>query len=475
MYTDLGLYIDGFWLNGESRKSEDVLNPATGKALGPLPHATRSDLDHAVAAASKGLAGWRNVSAYDRARLMRQAADLVRERCDHLSRVMVQEQGKPYREARAEVLTAADIVDWCADEGRRAYGRVIPGRQPGLRQLVVQEPVGVVAAFTPWNFPALTPARKIAAALAAGCAVIIKASEETPGSCVELVRCFADAGLPAGVLNLVFGRPADVSEHLMACADVKKVSFTGSVPVGKHLAALAAKTMKRTTMELGGHSPVVVFADTDPEKVADTIAAFKFRNAGQVCISPTRFYVQEQVYDRFLARFTDYANSVRLGDGLDKDTTMGPLANSRRLDAMETFVQDSLQRGGKIVTGGKRHGNQGYYFEPTVITDVPDDAKVMTDEPFGPLAPVVTFKTFDEVVERANALPYGLASYAFTNSAQTATAIGEALQSGMVGINSIALSTPETPFGGIKESGYGQEGGIEGLEAYTNRKFISQA
>lgn len=288
------------------------------------------------------------------------------------------------------------------------------------------------------------------------------------------MKCFADAGLPAGVLNLVFGRPADVSEHLLASPDVKKISFTGSVPVGKHLAALAAKTMKRTTMELGGHSPVVVFSDTDPEKVADTIAAFKYRNAGQVCISPTRFYVQEPVYNKFLARFTEYAKGIKLGDGLERGVTMGPLANPRRLDAMEAIVQDSEKRGGKIVAGGKRHGNQGYFFEPTVITDLPDDAKLMTEEPFGPVAPVVPFKTFDEVVARANSLPFGLASYAFTNSASNAAAIGEALQSGMVGVNSVAISTPETPFGGIKESGYGQEGGIEGLEAYTNRKFISQ-
>ncbi len=332
----------------------------------------------------------------------------------------------------------------------------------------------MVAAFTPWNFPTLTPVRKIAGALAAGCSIILKAAEETPGSCVELVKCFADAGLPKGVLNLVFGVPSEVSEHLIGSDIVKKISFTGSVPVGKLLAGLAAKGMKRATMELGGHSPVVVFGDADPEKTADTIAAFKFRNAGQVCISPTRFYVQEGVYDRFLKRFTEFAENVKLGDGLDKDTTMGPLANPRRLDAMEAIVQDVKARGGKIVTGGKRHGNQGYFFEPTVITDVPDDSKIMTEEPFGPVAPIVRFKSFDEVVERANSLPFGLASYAFTSSAQTATMIGDALQSGMVGVNSVAISTPETPFGGIKESGYGSEGGIEGLEAYTNRKFISQ-
>jgi succinate-semialdehyde dehydrogenase/glutarate-semialdehyde dehydrogenase len=406
---------------------------------------------------------------------MRKAADLIRERADAISKILVLEQGKVYPEARGEVVTSADIIEWFAEEGRRAYGRIVPGRQKGVRQLVVQEPVGVVAAFTPWNFPALTPARKIGAALAAGCSIIIKASEETPGTCVELVRCFANAGLPAGVLNLVFGVPANVSEHLMASNVVKKISFTGSIPVGKHLAGLAAKGMKRTTMELGGHSPVVVFADTDAEKAADTIAAFKYRNAGQVCISPTRFFVQEQSYKKFLARFTEYAKGVKLGDGLEKGNTMGPLANPRRLDAMEALVNDSKSRGATIVTGGKRYGNQGYFFEPTIVTDIVEDSKLMTEEPFGPIAPIVPFKDFDEVVERANSLPFGLAAYAFTSNGATATAIGDALQSGMVGVNSVAISTPETPFGGVKESGYGHEGGIEGLEAYTNRKFISQA
>jgi succinate-semialdehyde dehydrogenase / glutarate-semialdehyde dehydrogenase len=475
MYTQLGLYIDGEWHDGDGRQGEDVVNPASGKSLGHLPHASASDLDRALAAAQKGLTVWRATSAYDRAKIMRKAADLLRERYDAVSKILTQEQGKTYPEARAEVLTTADIIEWYAEEGRRTYGRIVPGRAKGTRQMVVQEPVGIVAAFTPWNFPTLTPARKIGGALAAGCSLIIKASEETPGSAVELVRCFADAGLPAGVLNLVFGVPSNVSEHLLASDSVRKISFTGSIPVGKHLAGLAAKGMKRATMELGGHSPVVVFGDTDPEKAADTIAAFKYRNAGQVCISPTRFYVQEPVYNRFLTRFTEYANNIKLGDGLEKGITMGPLANARRLDAMEALVNDSKSRGGKIVTGGKRRGNQGYFFEPTVVTEIPDDSKLMTQEPFGPIAPIVTFKSFDEVVERANSLPYGLAAYAFTNSAQTATAIGDALESGMVGVNSIAISTPETPFGGVKESGYGHEGGIEGLEAYTNRKFISQA
>jgi len=475
MYTELALYIDGKWLNGEGRKGEDVINPATGKALGHLPHASTADLDAAIAAAEKGLAVWKSTSAYDRSKIMRKAADLLRERYDHVSKVQTQEQGKAYVESRAEVLTSAEIIEWYAEEGRRTYGRVVPGRQKGVRQIVLQEPVGVVAAFTPWNFPTLTPVRKIGGALAAGCSIIIKASEETPGTCIELAKCFADAGLPAGVLNLVFGVPANVSEHLIPAKAVKKISFTGSIPVGKHLAGLAARGMKRATMELGGHSPVVVFEDADPEKAADTIAAFKYRNAGQVCISPTRFYVQEKSYNKFLARFTEYAKGLKMGDGLEKGITLGPLANPRRLDAMETFVNDSKARGGKVVTGGSRQGNQGFFFQPTVITDVPDDSKIMTEEPFGPVAPIVTFKTFDEVVERANSLPYGLAAYAFTSSEKTATAIGDAMQSGMVGVNSVAVSTPETPFGGVKESGYGSEGGIEGLQAYLNTKFISQA
>jgi succinate-semialdehyde dehydrogenase/glutarate-semialdehyde dehydrogenase len=474
MYTDLALYIGGEWQSGDGRQGEDVVNPATEKPLARLPHASANDLDRALAAAARGFGVWRATSAYDRAKLLRKAANLVRERAENIARVMTQEQGKVIAEARAEVLVSADIIEWYAEEGRRAYGRIVPGRVKGVRQLVVQEPVGVCVAFTPWNFPTLTPARKIGGALAAGCSLILKASEETPGSCVELVRCFADAGLPAGVLNLMFGVPANVSEHLIASDAVRKVSFTGSIPVGKHLAGLAAKGMKRVTMELGGHSPVVVFADADPEKAADTIAAFKYRNAGQVCISPTRFYVQEPVYGRFLKRFTEFANAIKLGDGLEAGVTMGPLANPRRLEAMAAIVQDSQSRGGKIVAGGKRRGNQGYFFEPTVVTDLPDDARLMTVEPFGPIAPVIPFKTFDEVVARANALEYGLAAYAFTASAQTANLIGDALEAGMVGVNSVAISTPETPFGGVKESGYGHEGGIEGLEVYMARKFISQ-
>jgi succinate-semialdehyde dehydrogenase/glutarate-semialdehyde dehydrogenase len=475
MYTELGLFIGGKWANGAGRKSEPVINPANEKPLADLPHASKSDLDEAVEAAKKGFEVWRKTTAWDRGRVMRKAADLMRERADAIAKILTQEQGKTLAEAKGEVLAAADVIEWMGEEGKRAYGRIIPSRLPGTRQMVTQEPVGICAAFTPWNFPAITPARKIAGALGAGCSLILKASEETPGTAVEMARAFADAGLPAGVLNLVFGIPGEISEHLIAKPEIRKISFTGSIPVGKHLVKLAAETMKRVTMELGGHSPVIVFDDVDPEKTADAAAAGKYRNAGQVCISPTRFYVQENSYNKFAARFTEKAKGLKLGDGLDKDTRMGPLANARRLDAMNTIVADCQSRGGKLATGGKRHGNQGYFFEPTVVTDLPDDSKLMTQEPFGPVAPIIPFKTFDEVVARANSLPFGLAAYAFTNNAKQAAAIGDALEAGMVGVNTYAISMAETPFGGVKESGYGHEGSVEGLEMYTVKKYIAQA
>ncbi len=475
MYTELGLFIGGKWANGGGRKSEPVINPANEKPLADLPHASKGDLDEAVEAAKKGFEVWRKTTAWDRGRVMRKAADLMRERADAIAKILTQEQGKTLAEAKGEVLAAADVIEWMGEEGKRAYGRIIPSRLPGTRQMVMQEPVGICAAFTPWNFPAITPARKIAGALGAGCSLILKASEETPGTAIEMARAFADAGLPAGVLNLGFGIPGEISEHLIAKPEIRKISFTGSIPVGKHLVKLAAETMKRVTMELGGHSPVIVFDDVDPEKTADAAAAGKYRNAGQVCISPTRFYVQENSYNKFAARFTEKAKGLKLGDGLDKDTRMGPLANARRLDAMNAIVADCQSRGGKLATGGKRHGNQGYFFEPTVVTDLPDDSKIMTQEPFGPVAPIIPFKTFDEVVARANSLPFGLAAYAFTNNAKQAAAIGDAIEAGMVGVNTYAISMAETPFGGIKESGYGHEGSVEGLEMYTVKKYIAQA
>ena len=473
MYASLEHYIDGNWVKPSGAKTQDVINPATSKPIGALGHVSRGDLDRALAAVDKGYKTWRKVSSFERGKILRRAGDLVRTRADEIAKVLTQEQGKILAEAKAEVLSAADIIDWYAGEGQRAYGRIIPARADGVRNMVVLEPIGPVAGFSPWNFPVTQAVRKIAAALAAGCSIIIKCPEETPGSPIGLVKCFHDGGVPAGVLNLVYGVPAEISEYLIPHPIIRKVSFTGSVPVGKHLNALAASHMKRATMELGGHSPVLVFDDVDPESVAKMMGAMKYRNAGQVCVSPTRFFVHEKVYDKFVGKFTDIASTTKVGDGLDPDTRMGPLANPRRVNAIETFVNDAQEKGAKVATGGKRVGNQGNFFQPTVLTDVPESARIMNEEPFGPVAVMLRFKETDEMLTRANKLPYGLASYAFTTDAKTATKVADALESGMVTINHFGIALPETPFGGIKDSGFGHEGGSEGLQVYMQAKFIS--
>jgi succinate-semialdehyde dehydrogenase/glutarate-semialdehyde dehydrogenase len=475
MYPELQLLIDGEWLSHAERPGEAVVNPATGRPIGDLPHATEGDLDRALAAAERAFADWRRRSPLERSGILRRGAGLIRERLEAIALILTLEQGKALVESRAELQHSADLLDWCAEEGRRAYGRIIPSRNPGVRQMVVHEPVGVVVGFTPWNFPALTPVRKIGAALAAGCTIVLKAAEETPGTAVAIARALQDAGLPPGALNLVFGKPAEVSARLIASPISRKVTFTGSIPVGKLLMRQAVEGMKRTSMELGGHSPVLVFDDVDVDAVAAAAAANKFRNAGQVCISPTRFYVQDAVFDRFADRFTAAAEALKVGDGRDEGVAMGPLANSRRVETMERFVADARARGGEVRTGGQRLGNEGYFFAPTVITDLPDDCLLMTEEPFGPVAPIVRFSQFDEVIARANGLPFGLAAYAFARSNKTVMALGEALKAGMVGVNSFAVSTPETPFGGVKDSGHGQEGGIEGLQVYYDVKLIAQS
>jgi succinate-semialdehyde dehydrogenase / glutarate-semialdehyde dehydrogenase len=469
------LFIGGAWLSGGGRDFFQVINPATGEALAELPLANAGDLDAALDAADKGFKLWSRVSAYDRAKVLRKAAELIRERADQIATVMVLEEGKPHAEARMEVMGSADQFEWFAEEGRRAYGRIIPARADGVRQMVIKQPVGPVAAFAPWNFPAVTPARKIAALLGAGCSCIIKPAEETPATCLALAKALDDAGLPKGVLNVVFGVPAQVSTHLINAAQIRKVSFTGSTAVGKQLAAMAAQGAKRTTMELGGHAPVVVFEDADIEAAAALSVAAKFRNAGQVCVSPTRFYVHDRVHDDFVARLTSLAEALPVGDGLDPASKMGPLANSRRIDAMTKLIDDAVGHGAKLKTGGERIGNRGYFYKPTVLADVPVEARIMNEEPFGPVAVTSRFSSFDEVVAQANRLPFGLASYSFTRSVKYATAIADALESGMVGVNTFAITVAETPFGGIKESGYGSEGGIEGLDAYLNTKFIAQA
>ena len=474
MYEDLKLYIDGDFIPGHSGAGEDVLNPSTDAVLASVPHAKQPEMDAAIEAAEKGFAKWRKMSAFERYKIMRKAADLIRERGDDIARALTLEQGKIYAEAKIEVMASADVIDVFAEEGKRAYGRIIPARVTGVRQMVLAEPVGIVAGFSPWNFPVSQAARKIGGALAAGCAIILKCPEETPGSPIGLVRCFHDAGLPAGVLNLIYGIPAELSGYLIPHPAIRKISFTGSVPVGKHLAALAGAHMKRATMELGGHSPMLIFDDVDVEHVAAMTSTLKWRNAGQVCISPTRFFIHEKVYDTFVAKFIDVARKVKVGDGLDPTSRMGPLANSRRINAMEAIVGDAADKGATIATGGARIGNQGNYFAPTVLTDVPDNARIMSEEPFGPVAVMLTFKDTDDVLERANKLPYGLASYAFTHDTKRAAKVADALDHGMVSINHHGLGIPETPFGGVKDSGYGHEQSIEGLQAYLSYKFVSQ-
>lgn len=467
------LFISGIWRMASDGKTQPVLNPATGQTIAELPVANTADLDEALAAADAGFKVWRKTSAYDRARILHDAARLMRERARYIGAVSTTEQGKPIAEATAEAIASADIFDWFAEEARRAYGRIVPSKHPGVRHLVFKEPIGPVAAFSPWNFPTTIPSRKMAAALAAGCSVIIKPAEEAPGSCLELARCLDEAGLPKGVLNVVFGEPASISAHLIASPVVRKISFTGSTVVGKHLARLAADVMKPTTMELGGHAPVIVFEDADLD-VAVRMSAGKYRNAGQICIAPTRFYIHDSLHDAFVERFSDYANGLKLGAGLDPATGMGPLANGRRVAAMRDFVGDAIERGARVAAGGEGLDGPGNFWRPTVLADVPNAARIMNEEPFGPVAVTQRFSGFDEVVAEANRLPYGLAAYAYTRSARTAADIGDALQAGMIGINFSILTGPETPFGGIKESGHGSEGGSEGLEAYLVTKYVAQ-
>ena len=474
-YPNTELHIAGTWRAADAGETIDVINPATGQPIGNVAHARISDLDAVLEAAEKAFRGWKEVPAMQRYQVMRKAANLMRERADEIAAIMTMEQGKPVGEAKIETLFGADIIDWFAEEARRTYGRVIPARMDGVTQLVVKEPVGPVAAFTPWNFPINQAVRKISGAVAAGCSIILKGPEETPASCAALVKCFVDAELPDGVVNLVYGIPAEISEYLIPHRTIRKITFTGSTAVGKQLAALAGEHMKRVTMELGGHSPAIVFEDADVEVALNVLTAKKFRNAGQVCVSPTRFLVHEKHYDRFVEGFTDFASNLPVGDGLDTNNKMGPLAHDRRVDAIEGFVADAVDKGATIRTGGKRKGNEGYFFEPTVMTDVPLDARIMNEEPFGPVAPISSFSDFDAVVAEANRLDYGLAAYAYTKSAKTAEAIGSAFESGMVSINHHGIGLIETPFGGVKDSGYGSEGGSEAIEAYLNTKFITQA
>ncbi len=475
-YPNTQLYIDGQWQDAADGRTIAVHNPATGVEIGRVAHAGIAELDRALVAAQKGFEIWRDMPPIERAKIMRRAAALMRERAAEIGALLTQEQGKPLVEAKGEAMASAEIIEWFADEGQRVYGRLVPSRfNIAHRQMVLKDPVGVVAAFTPWNFPINQVVRKMSAALATGCAMIVKAPEETPAAPAALIRAFADAGLPAGVLGLVYGSPAEISNYLIPHPIVRKITFTGSTPVGKQLAALAGKHMKRVTMELGGHAPVIVCEDADIALAVKAAGGAKFRNAGQVCISPTRFLVHESVKAEFAQALVKHAASIKVGDGLTEGVQMGPLANPRRLTAMADFMQDAIKRGAQVAHGGERIGNAGNFWQPTVLTDVPLDAMVFNDEPFGPMAAIRGFNTLDEAIAEANRLPFGLAGYAFTRSLKNADLLARRVEVGMLWVNMAAMPSAEMPFGGIKDSGYGSEGGPEAMEAYLNTRAVTIA
>lgn len=473
-YPNTQLFIAGEWRDAADGKTIAVHNPSTGKEIGRVAHAGKADLDRALEAAQKGFETWRDLPAIERAKTMRRAAALMRERADAIAKILTQEQGKPLAEAKVEAMAAADIIEWFADEGLRIYGRIVPSRgNLNVRQLVLKDPVGPVAAFTPWNFPINQVVRKMGAALGAGCSILVKAPEETPASPAELIRAFADAGVPAGAVGLVYGDPAEISSYLIPHPVIRKVTFTGSTPVGKQLAALAGKHMKRVTMELGGHAPVIVAEDADVELAVKASGGAKFRNAGQVCISPTRFLVHESIRRDFVAALTRHAQGLKVGDGLADGTQMGPLANPRRVTAMAELLQDAVQSGAEVAVGGERIGSEGNYFQPTVLNDVPLSARIFNEEPFGPVAAVRGFEKIEDAIAEANRLPYGLAGYAFTSSLKYAHLLSQRVEVGMLWINQPATPSAELPFGGLKDSGYGSEGGPEAIEAHLNTRAVS--
>jgi succinate-semialdehyde dehydrogenase/glutarate-semialdehyde dehydrogenase len=471
------MLIDGSWIAPGDRSVIEVVDPATEEVVGSIPVATNADLERALAAAERGWHVWRETDAWTRCAVLRTAAALIRERADHIAGALTGETGKPLAEAKGEVLAAADQFDWCADEARRIYGRTVDGHSRDTRLLVLRQSVGPVAAFTAWNFPALLPSRKVAPALAAGCSIIVKPAKESPMTMLALAHCLVDAGLPDGVLNVVTGDPAAISEHLLASPVIRKVSLTGSLAVGRLLMSLASDRVLPVSMELGGHAPVLVFPDANLDAAVDLCVTAKFRNCGQVCISPTRFFVHEAIASDFVERFVARASALRVGDPRLPGTDVGPLASARRRDAVEGLVADAVAKGAVLACGGRRCDpcgtGRGFFFEPTVLTGVEDGMAVMRDEPFGPLAPVATFSDLDAVLARANATPYGLAGYVFTRDLATAFAASEGLEVGMVGVNNLVIATAEAPFGGVKGSGFGREGGSEATEPYTITKYVN--
>ena len=473
-YEKLELLIDGNWRQGSSSKTEPVINPANNETLGQLPHATSNDLDEALESNARAFKVWKKVTPLERQKIIEKACRILESRSDVVAKNLTKEMGKPLPEAKIELALGLDVLRWYGEEGKRAYGRIVPSRTPGITQLVVKEPIGPVIAFVAWNFPVMNVVRKVGGAIAAGCTITIKPSEETPGTAIAIGRALIDAGLPPGVLNIVFGVPSEVSEHLCQSSIPRKLSFTGSIPVGKHLQKLAAENMIRCTMELGGHSPLMVFEDTNISAAAKLSVMSKFRNAGQVCISPTRFLVQESVKEQFVEAVLTETNKITVGNGLEEGINMGPLVAERRIGIIDDFVSNALKTGAELHTGGHRLNRDGSFYAPTVLSNVSDEAKIMNEEPFGPILPIDSFNSVDEVIARANRLDFGLAAYAFTNNSKIVNALKADIESGLLAINSGVVSTPETPFGGVKHSGYGSEGGVEGLEAFLVTRFVSE-
>lgn len=474
MYERFGLLIDNAWTGASGGTTLGVNSPVTGLLVGDIADAGAEDIDRALTAAARGFERWRQVPAWERARILRKAADLIRERVEIFAHLISTETGKPLAESRGETLAAADQFEWYGEEAKRIYGQTIPGRTNHERLSVLYQPVGVSVALTAWNFPALLPSRKIAAALAAGCSIIARPASEAPGACLATGQALIDAGLPAGALGILTGEPGLISERLIASLVVRKVSLTGSVRVGKHILELSARGVKKVTMELGGHAPVIVHADADPVATARKVATAKFRNSGQVCISPSRFYVHESIRSDFESAFAEHARTIVVGDGLREGVNMGPLIRERALDEALALIDDARAKGARLLAGGQRPAglNAGHFIEPTVLADVPDDARIMNDEPFAPVAPIAGFTDLEDVIARANSTPFGLASYVFTNNAELAAQTAERLEAGMVGINETLLATAEAPFGGVKESGFGREGGALGIKDYLEAKYI---
>src|SRR6267142_335816 len=469
------MYIDGQWCAAADGKTVGVINPATEEVIVEMALGSRADVKRAIEAAAKALPGWMKQTAYDRAKVLKKTADLMRERADAIARTLTLEQGKPLAESKAEVLHSADTFEWFGEEGKRAYGQVIPNSAPGKRHITLKHPVGVVAAISPWNFPITLQSRKIAPALAAGCTVVSKPASQTPLSLVQVFECMIEAGLPAGVANLVMGPAQEIADEFLENPVCRKISFTGSTEVGKQLMRAAADQLKRISLELGGHAPFIVFPDADPEVGAKIAVMGKFRNNGQVCIAPSRFFVHKDVQKKFTEAAVEFARNLKLGNGLDAGVEVGPMFEQRGMDQTIDLVEDARKRGAKVLTGGKRSErfDRGYFFEPTVLSNLSADAKMLTEEPFAPVMPLLDFSKIEDVIRAANNTRYGLAAYVFTNDLTVAWRMAEGLEAGIIGINDPVPATPQCPFGGMKESGLGRELGHEGLEAYLETKYVS--